>query len=241
MSDHSDYHSDKDYEDGHLRNFTLPAKMPLEDLISKYKGIYDISVIAFDNEKVDYLINKILRSEKSGTIGTRIASHDSSNVTLRRSRMTRERGSSNSETDNSDCVIVSETTANRFKTPQRTTRQTKTTDNRSGEVRRLSPLIKQTAKRRKAEDIDDSAKPGTLNSRQKLPPPAKVRQILDGVVHCELIDTKNFVNTDMMVSLQELCQRAKIKDVPEDPTDLLKSFKLILPRLSDTLVGENSQ
>lgn len=234
-----------------LRNFTLPGKLPIEDLLSKFSGTLEIR---FPPSDMGGIHAKLLSRKANGTNGhDGERDHDEENddgisilapktnaktTTTSTARTNRhdDKNQENTSTtdDQSDCVIIS-SNVTEFKTPKATSkrptrRQNNDSTTNASATSKVTPPAGRTSKRKKDED---HAKPGTLGSRQTLTIQTRESKQNLNILCNDLIDTKNMVTSDMFMSLQELCQRAKIKKVPDDPTDLLMKFSLVIPRLSE--------
>jgi hypothetical protein len=233
-----------DCPEGVIKNFTLPAKLPIEDLISKYNGELEISMGAVGGGMLDKHTkepnNKSFHSKKKCDID--ITNEHNPNTTYNNNNYNTDNNnhSRKSIDDKDDCVIVCSNVTT-FKTPYRTTKRrrqsVKASDSSVTSVntnKSTAHVITKTTKRKRESIIDDDAKPGTLGSRQSITTNQSRDNKHNLTIQCnDLIDTKNLVTSDMVVSLKELCQRGKIKKVPDDPTELLMKFSLIIPRLSE--------
>lgn len=282
-----------DYHESILKNFKLPGKVPIEDLMSKYSGVLEIT-FGVMNGIIDKHLQKAANGkynhydddddekeqgdeeEQDEEDGNDLSALDTPNGRSPRREITNGRNKTNNKNDKnnndgddefrgnnrnideqSDCVIIS-SSVSVFKTPARNSKRssrsliadktpnasttskakpktTASTTTTTTSTSTTTNTASRTGKRkREASEEPGEAKPGTLGSRQTLPTQSRESKLNRFTVQCnDLIDTKNLVTSDMMVSLQELCQRAKIKKVPDDPTDLLMKFSIIIPRLSE--------
>lgn len=158
--------------------------------------------------------------------------------------------------DSFDCTVISDASVHKpFKTPiiKRTS-----TRNSSGLNVEQAPNAFNSRDQTSANKDDDSfikplpPKQDTARGKRQrsdqgykrpvssIDNPAK---IIEKRPEYGFIDTKGFVNSNMVLTTVEFCQRAKIADIPDDPTELLMDFSLIVPKIDprDLQTGLNEE